>query len=813
MMDGRKKKGIKECLKRLAAAGRIRRTASLLLVFAVLLSAVPAEAFAIDWFPVNKTQDAAAAAPTPTTNTYILEVSSGSRAKGTIADNVLYFVVSYTTGSGSTAVSRSAIIMPNVDGISDGIDKAEQYGSRSSRKSIAASGFGYAPAGDAEGYKALGSVQTDQFLFTTPEEITSITGIQIFGKRSKTSSQWICQAMRIYEVSAVYGLDMYGWFSNLPYIDFEGSVFAELQLGAGAGIFNWETSGGMYNLKAYGAGGFAGAVVVDRTSRQAYEAATGQTTHIDQAHSTQTTKKVVIRLDLADTGGAGFESLAGSYAAGSMSKVSDLGFCETAALQIRYVDIFGASRDVVLPLAINSLGPIMEEMGDIAIAGFAQQGDSLAVPAMLPDYREITSIGIILGESSAAAEAGLAEVPVSRSSAAETEREARKVLSESDSISYTCIAVYDAATASAGLDGATVRTSYVAGDNNPVKYSTATSTEGISIDAAPGSNSYKYFSLQPYSEYLVLKPVDRLERYLVTISTDNVGNAGTESDLKIQFSYISIKDKEIVSPAYDVREYVRMFYGEWPGNVDDFAYKYGLRQGGTVQFIVPLQGVKQFTGVGFKLEGGDEWQFSGVSIAMVKPSEERASYVDSRVAQWEEISSTELVPNTSQPKYLSHVRYSRAVTTKDVCFSIGTTYAPTETVPVPGEDWVPGTLIQDDGTTVEFNGQGSEVSKKDEIDWDSVRRSMTYEQTKQDFGFTKERGSYLVTVKVKGDLVNPSHEDDDAGSKNLFYFQLIFEHGKSGCTLANQQIQGDAFRTGDECQFRIPASQDYGDLV
>ncbi|MBR0114280.1 MAG: hypothetical protein IJM11_03760, partial [Firmicutes bacterium] len=169
--------------------------------------------------------------------------------------------------------------------------------------------------------------------------------------------------------------------------------------------------------------------------------------------------------------------------------------------------------------------------------------------------------------------------------------------------------------------------------------------------------------------------------------------------------------------------------------------------------------------------------------------------------------------NTSQPKYLSHVRYSRAVTTKDVCFSIGTTYAPTETVPVPGEDWVPGTLIQDDGTTVEFNGQGSEVSKKDEIDWDSVRRSMTYEQTKQDFGFTKERGSYLVTVKVKGDLVNPSHEDDDAGSKNLFYFQLIFEHGKSGCTLANQQIQGDAFRTGDECQFRIPASQDYGDLV
>ena len=88
---------------------------------------------------------------------------------------------------------------------------------------------------------------------------------------------------------------------------------------------------------------------------------------------------------------------------------------------------------------------------------------------------------------------------------------------------------------------------------------------------------------------------------------------------------------------------------------------------------------------------------------------------------------------------------------------------------------------------------------------------MSYNDALKDLGFTKERCVYTVTVQVAGKTVNPGN--DDCGSKNLFYFRLVFEHGNSGCTLANQQIVGDAFGTGEMVQFKIPTSQDYGEVV
>ena len=142
-------------------------------------------------------------------------------------------------------------------------------------------------------------------------------------------------------------------------------------------------------------------------------------------------------------------------------------------------------------------------------------------------------------------------------------------------------------------------------------------------------------NMQSYYDQMVLRPNEVGEKYLVTLSSDNVENAGTVNDVYMKLHYLTLKDKEVESQEYNVHDYITQFYGEWPGNVEDFAYLYGMRQGGTVQFMVPLEGVKEFTGISFRIAGEDEWQFSGVSIAKV------TSY-DSRHADWEEIVSDEL---------------------------------------------------------------------------------------------------------------------------------------------------------------------------
>ncbi|MBR6376257.1 MAG: hypothetical protein IKS05_00665 [Oscillospiraceae bacterium] len=743
---------------------------------------------------VQNGSESPASGGTAATNTYILEVSSGSRKGGGTADNVLYFVIYYTAQNGK---KRSEVIFPGKDGIQRGIDKASQVANRNSRRQQVAQTFGYTTK-ELNSTKGLGSVQTDQYLFQTPEPIDTIDRIQIFGRleiiegadgeKLTGPSDWSCQGMRIYRADTLYGLEMYGWYSERGYIDFAGEVIAEVAMTAGTGIFRWNNAGGVFNIVPMGTpNGAAGITLVTKSNQAAFEDRYHIKTHVGSSNSTQVKNRVVFRLDMADMGKAGFESLAGSYEAGSHSTISSLGFCETAALTVRYQDIYGDIRQISLPLVVNSLGWTMEQVGDAAIAGFAQQGDSIALSAMLPFFYEIDSAYLTLGESEARAKTGLIDTGVENAV-----RARRAAASETDDIRYLCFAVYRDVSVEVDAENATLRYSFDAGAENPVQYHTSAAVEGVTI--SPGSDAN--FTLQRYTQGLVLHPVDRMERYLITLCTDNVENSGTTADLTIQIRYISMRDKELVSEEYNVRDYVTQFYGEWPGNGDNFAYNYGLRTGGTVQFMVPLQGVKQIKGISVKLTGGDEWQVKGMSAALVK------SY-GPRVASWEEIDEGGLK---------SHLRYSREVSAQSASFKYGVIYDPTQPQVQPGEDgWIPGVLVQDDGNVRDFDGSSREITTEDAIDWSTIRNYMTYEDTQQNLGFNTKRCIYNVNVKVAGDKVNAN--DDDCGSANLFYFQLVFEYGNSGCVLANQQLQADAFRTGAEARFQIPTAQDYGELL
>lgn len=777
------------------ARRRVRSWAALVLSLALSLQLLPVGVRAVDNAPLNWQSFGRAEKPVTdgkaVQNTYILEVSTGTRLKGAAAKNVLYFIVGYTTTDG---VKRSVVLSPSEDAVSIGFDQASAVGNREERRADVSATFGY-QIDDLDQKDALASVQTDQMMFTTPSAIQSIDKVQIYGRHTDVSSDWACQGMRFYRVDTLYGLEMYGWYSNTGYIDFSGEVIAELVLN-GEGNFRWNNSAGMFTIVSYGSsGGLGGVSLVNPSTKANYEANNGES-NVGLRHESQVTNRILFRIDFADAAEAGFESLAGSYEAGSRTKVSDLKFCECAALKVRYTDIYGCIREISLPLVINAVGQMKEVLGDAEIAGYAQQGDSIAISAMLPDYKSIYSTSLILGEKNACK---ASNVNVTDKAGQNAKHRARAAKSETDSISYTCIAVYRDVSASIALDGATVRYRYEPGPNNPILYTTATNTSGMDIFAAgsdpkAGNDTIPetVLTMQTYRDTMTLAPVDRSERYLVTISTDNVNNAGTTSDIMLQFKYKTLTGKEVESIQYKVRDYVTQFYGEWPGNVDNFAYCYGFRDGGTVQFIIPLQGVKEFTNVSFKVSGTDDWQFSGMTIAMVKDYE-------NRTASWEEINSNGL---------LSHLRYDRRVNTQPICFTIGKTYDVNVERTDEGGN---GLLVQDDAEFHEFDGKGREVSTKEDVNWTELRHFMTYEDSLKDLGFTKERCLYKVEVHVAKDMVND--KDDDCGSKNLFYFRLIFENGVSGCTLANQQIMGDAFRTGAITPFKISTSQDYGNLT
>ena len=806
MITKRTRRKVKKVLTTLHGIARsvfTKRFAAALLCFAVCLGVMPAEAFALDWKTLvsKKSEDNYGSSPNYnyTTNYYVLEVASGTRLGGGYADNVLYFAVHYTDVEG---VQRNAIIMPGVDGVARGFETAREYRSPDDRISQVSKLFGYELSDDIYNQKALGSVSSDRLLFESPKKIQTIDQIQIFGKNTPTNSVWPCQGMRVYEVDSLYGFDMYGWYSGRGFIDLSGTVIAEAVMAPGGGNFTWNTTGGTFSINPMKEGVPQDITLVRTVDKEQYESKYNRTTHVGVQVASARYSPVTIRMDFADQGGAGLESQMLDYSAGSNVLLGKAGFTEAAALTVRYEDVFGDQQDVNLPLIINSLGAAAEVLGqDISLAGFAQQGDSLAIPAMLPNFARVVSTRLTIGEAEAREITG---ITVGSATADDPVYKARAAATEEDDIRYACLAYYTDADVGVSIDGGVLRYSFDAGEKNPVSFSAATSVDGLAVSATKTTN----ITTNDYYDKMVLKPEDHAERYLVTISTDNISNAGTTSDIQIQFSYKDIKEKENKSPMYHIKDYINAFYGEWPGNVGDFSYRWTMRDGGTAQFMITLSDVREFTGVAFKLEGNDEWQFSGLRIDSVKR-------FDTRSVEWKELASSETILS-GEPRYRSHVKISRRVDLKNSpdkpLFQVGSVYMEDEDRPEGGSsDWKPGTLVQDDDNTTEFNGTGEVIDKQDEIDWSSILHYMSYEQATQDLKFAKQRTNYKVSVHVGGDKVNA--DDEDCGSKNLFYFQLIFENGKSGCLLANQQIQGDAFRTGSITEFYIPCAQDYGNLT
>ena len=739
-----------------------RRGGLLMLVPALLLCA---------WFLT----DSAYAAD----STYLFEVTTGVRTTAGDEDKIDFFIITYTTeSSGGKTVSK--FLFPSKDGWEKTYETLTAINNTQAARDKAISDtYGYSGAELKSGRSIFQSYSTDQYLFTTQEPIREIKRVQFF---AGDSGSWDCRAMRIFHVDELGGLYRWNTASNDCYIDFAGDLIAEGTLGNMS--ISWQNDKLIGTKTEQDANRAEGVDITLRTS--GFDPAYA---HHDLQDNTQ--KTLALRFDFADTYGSGLEAL------GAMSttnnKLTNMGLAETMAVTLYYLDCYGMEHAANVPAVLNAAefatGLLSDNDRNQQIAGFAQQGEGLALGVFLPDYVSLVpnrGVTVTLGAAEARSALGL----TTRGGAASQLRTQRIELSESDAASFVTMAIYDLSSAqiSASVDGGAIRYRYT---GDPIYYQPVENVSGYPLRV--GENR---ISLTAYEHGKNLMPRDRTERYLLELTTDDVAGSGTKDDILMSVSWTDLEGNAKISNTLNLRELSRDFNGWWYGSIaQDIGYYKGVATGQTLRLFVPLTNVKTITDVKVWMSGGgthDDWQMKDLTISTV------ASY-DKRAVVWQAFSVDGVSGSLS---------FDRSVESTLV-------YRFTDTAANP-------VLIQQDadeqtdvGPSREEYGGGSggvDVTGARKVDWSKIRYSMTFQEASQELGFGKERYLYAVTVHVAGNS-EASLEDGDCGSKNLFYFRLIFKSGSSGFVLANQQLPSDGFIAGASQTFYISTNQDYGDVT
>lgn len=640
--------------------------------------------------------------------------------------------------------------------------------------------LGY-PVQDIEDQKAFEAYATDTFFFQPLKKVKTIKRVEFLTKKGgeeeavSESGTWNCQSLRIYQVDAIYGLGMYGYISNRQYADFDGTLLLEMDRPAsGGGVsFSWP---------------------VDRMQRIApkddrYITSDGKTQYtpdatlslVNEPYSTKTTD-YVFRLDIADAYGAGIEMLANKSGMG----ILDSKFVEAAALELKYLDIYGSVQYARVPLVAGILGYAMEKgvSPTEKLSGIAQQGDTLALAVSLPDFASFAdgedAIRLLYGTQIAEETTGISYTGGSTAHAAREVIAAGKQSGNADTLSLIGVSIYDPTVTDVEIkvEGTMLRPAF---KGQPIRYFRAPTTMGVSIDPVSSYVSGWTVSMTEYENGTAFLPKEQEERYLVVLKTDDQAFAATTGDLQMTLHYVDLSGNKLSSDTFLVADCVNAYYGYWPGVSRDFAYRAGMNAGKELNCVVSLRDVDKFTGITFRVAGSDDdWQIKGIEIL-------RLTDMGVRTAEWKTVTGGN---ETSDREYSRDCRTTASTIlnlNRQVLIGTG------------------------DEQELQFNSE-STIEVQENSNWSEYRYSMDYEQTQKLGSFTKARYNYTVAVKVADDVVS-SYQDGDCGSKNQFYFLLVFQNGSSGYVLANQQLSSDGFRTGYEETFTISINRDMGDLT
>ena len=694
-------------------------------------------------------------------NLYVLTVSTGIQPGSTVH----YFAIHYRDASNN---KRTKYLFPNQDAYSISYNyltanTKDQTNHLSNRHKILKD-MGYT-VNEPSSPKALTAWSVDEYLFKADYGLSGIDEVTVF----MSTGSWTVQGMSISKVTSLSGYGEYGFYSGKYFFDIGKQKIVNLK----------KKKTGTVTLPAKG-----DALITLGGEDSLYfslEQADGETSEQESASS----DIYSIRLDFADQQDAGIESYLRSN--GTDISLNTANLVEDLAVELEYKDTNGWTRTVTMPVVLSAVGQSLELKDDVKTYGLCQRGDTIAFSACLPEFASVASTKVYVGS---AARKKLGETGgfaySGSSSSAKTAKEAEL---DKDNISLAGMSIYRGtcriSNTEAGTDSisgeklTSLTTAYSFLEANPMVYFTTTNPSGNAIYAG-GSGT---INLKSYKSTDPLIATSANKNFLIRLRTDSMEHAGTASDIFVKLTYTTSSGEERRTENYNAKTLVQDFMGYWPssdGITSDFAYRYGASAASILEFPVAIDGVASITGVEVSLGSGeDDWQMTGISVDYVTGIGKRRVYLQSLSAQ----GST------------SAFRMVRTM----------------EHVAIP-----PFPL----GITRHFDGNESDSwdlstgksTGSSGVDFESMRYSMSYDQTQMNLGFVSRKVTYDVMVTVAEDS-DTANINGDSGSNNQFYFQLMFKNGNSAFVLANQQLSSDGFRSGYNETFTVSVNRNYGVLT
>lgn len=731
---------------------------------------------------------------TDSTNAMMLHLSTGNMA----GDRVQYFKVRYKDTSGN---EHTQIVHPKES-------KTTSYGKILNVKS------GYYGTyqrlseslskitGDCTlcdySYETLRQYTEDYLIFETDFAFSSLMYIEVFVNYSSNSAtgknEWTCQNLELIKLKSVNGFTFAGVISGEPIPEYEGTVVARKTK---AGNFAWASSAN------------------DKVYRMSFTSTSDDTKLSVPTKTSVSTSdyRYSLEFDIADVNGAGLEDCISPVKITNLNDILGLRIIdEHIILSLTYPNDCGGTSVVEIPLLLSYLFSIYKQnnIGSTLTAttpvdGVFRQGDTIGLTCLLPNITDSgeSSIGFSLKYVDDNKDcSGLINV-----SDAPKTTYTRKPFFDNETFRISALRIYKATSAALtySYDSNTSTVTHNEMGSEPIWAYVATTSSGLAVTSGSTISETAARSEAGSTAKHVPKNV-----YVVSFTTDTVKGSESSSNMKVSIKYTQKgTGAELTTSAVDLKTEASTYYGYWTfankvvdtsdstkftteyqtiGN--SFEYVYGLSKGNTISFFIQIENVDSFKSVDVKVDGTDDWQIKKIEIAKAKDYGERTF-------AWKDTSTVSCNAYDSTTKYDF---YSDRIITRK--FS---------STPVKCVEYTQQVLITGGHTgTIDFTS-GKVSDSDNEESYSHSTNFISYENTKKNFGFAKTRCKYKVEVQVANDL-NTGVNYGDCGSINQFYFQLVFEDGKSAYVLANQQLSADGFRTGMKEEFIICTNRNYGEL-
>ena len=691
-------------------------------------------------------------------NLYTMSVATGMEP----GDTVEYFAIRYTDEHNN---KQTKYIFPKTYSLkasNDYIDglMAEYAGGEEplKRKHSILSGMGYSINSAKQNETALQAWSAEEFLFKTEADIQKIDEINVF----MSNGSWTVQGLSISEVTSINGYGEYGFYSGKYYLSLGKKYLCVLESKTGGHVQLHANNDTLHTLG--GGDSIYYRLVVPSGVQASSDPA-------DDYYS--------FRIDIADQLDAGLESMLHI----SPQELDSSSFIEDLAIEIEYLDKNGWTRNVSMPVLLSMIGQYRMLGDSVRSVGLAQRGDTLAFTASLPEFDELLSLKLHVGlpaRQSIQANGGIA----GGNAAVDT-------TIDSDFISIAGISMYKGTCRMSNYeDGTDPDTgeqmpcySYGFRFSSPAPelYYTNSIPSGFRVNAGTTAE----FEMTKYSADsnapLIVTP--EMGNFLIRIRTDQVSANVQNCNMTVNLTYQDYSGNEKVSPVYIAKNEVLNYSGYWPTTEDprgNFGYYYGTSAGRYIEFPVTLEDAAAITNVAIATDTiSDEIQIDGISVSV-------ADYIGKRRIYGQILTVSGGTSNYRIVRTLRHTVIPPFPITLKLLFTAGSSFNIT-------------------------TGTGT-VIPTGEPDYSTMRYTMSYDDTKRDFGFIRSKLAYDVTVKVANDATK-SNVNGDSGSRNQFYFQLQFKNGNSAFVLANQQLTSDGFRSGMDELFTIKINRDYGDVT